>query len=141
MVRTLAVAACLAVAASGSADAEGWLAGKAENLPALELGLGDSGFEKKGGDYDIVTGKGYALKLTSTGKHECAWVAPEFFDNIHVRKVEVNKVEIKLAALKEIEMEEEGEAELYFVAIRPGSFAWACKGLEQKGFTGKFNVK
>ena len=49
--------------------------------------------------------------------------------------------EIKLAALKEIEMEEEGEAELFFVAIRPGEYTWSCRNLEAKGFTGKFIVK
>src|SRR5262245_53328830 len=141
MVRPLAPAACLINAASGPAVAEGWLAGKPQNFSSLELGLGYSGFEQKGGDYDIVTGKGYALKLTSTGKHQCAWAAPEFFDNNHVRKAEVNRVDIKLAALKEIEIEEAREADLYFVAIPPASYAWAWKRLEEKGFAGKFNVK
>ena len=121
--------------------AEGYLAGKAEALPELEIGLGESGFEKRGGDYDIVTGKGYSLKIKSTGKHECALVGSAFFDNIYVRKIEVNKVEIKIAALREIEMEDEGEAELFFVAIKPGEYSWSCRGLEEKGFTGKFTVK
>jgi hypothetical protein len=133
----------LAVAAAGSAahGQGGYIAGKAEKLPDLEIGLGDSGFEKKGGDYSIVTGKGYSLKIKSTGTHECAIVAPQFFNNIYVRKVEINKVEVKLHGLYEIEMEDEGEAELYFVAIRPGEYTWGCRNLEQKGLTGKFIVK
>lgn len=131
-----------AVAAAGSAAlAEGYIAGKAEKLPDLEIGLGDSGLEKKGGDYSIVTGKGYSLKIKSTGKHECAIVAPQFFNNIYVRKVEINKVEVKVHGLQEIEMEEEGEAELYFVVIRPGEYTWGCRNLEAKGLTGKFIVK
>lgn len=134
--------AALAVAITSShAHAEGYLAGKAEKLPDLEIGLGDSGLEKKGGDYSIVTGKGYSLKIKSTGKHECAIVAPQFFSNIYIRKVEINKVEIKLAGLYEIEMEEEGEAELFFVAIRPGEYTWACRNLEAKGLAGKFSIK
>ena len=141
MTRTRILAAALSFGLSGPAVAEGYLAGKPEALADLEIGLGDSGLEKKGGDYDIVTGKGYSLKIKSTGKHECALLAPAFFDNIFVRKVEVNKVEIKLAALKEIEMEEEGEAELFFVAIRPGEYTWSCRNLEARGFTGKFIVK
>ena len=127
--------------ATHSASSEGYLAGKAEALPDLEIGLGDSGLEKKGGDYSIVTGKGYSLKIKSTGKHECAIVAPQFFANIYIRKVEINKVEVKLSGLHEIEMEEEGEAELYFVAIRPGEYTWACRGLEAKNLTGKFSIK
>jgi len=121
--------------------ADGYIAGKAEALPDLEIGLGESGLEKKGGDYSIVTGKGYSLRIKSTGKHECAIVAPQFFNNIYIRKVEINKVEVKLAGLYEIEMEEEGEAELFFVAIRPGEYTWACRNLEEKGLAGKFSIK
>src|SRR5690606_38773223 len=45
--------------------ADGYIAGKAEALPDLEIGLGESGLEKKGGDYSIVTGKGYSLRIKS----------------------------------------------------------------------------
>ena len=138
--RSLFGAAALASSAC-AASAEGYLAGKAEKLEDLEIGLGESGLEKKGGDYAIVTGKGYSLKIKSTGKHECAIVAPEFFNNAYIRKVEINKVEVKLAGLIEIEMEQEGEAEVYFVAIRPGEYTWACRNLADKGLTGKFIVK
>jgi uncharacterized cupredoxin-like copper-binding protein len=141
MMRSCILAAALGIALSAPAAAEGYLAGKPTALTDLEIGLGDSGLEKKGGDYDIVTGKGYSLKIKSTGKHECALLAPAFFDNIFIRKIEVNKVEIKASALKEIEMEEEGEAELFFVAIKPGEYTWGCRNLEAKGFTGKFIVK
>lgn len=139
--RAFALLASLAVIAGTPALGEGYIAGKAEKLPDLEIGLGETGFEKKGGDYSIVTGKGYSLKIKSTGKHECAIVAPQFFDTIYVRKVEINKVEVKLAGLIEIEMEEEGEAELFFVAIRPGEYTWACRNLAEKGLTGKFIIK
>jgi len=135
------LAGCGLLLAAGPAAAEGYLAGKAEKLEDIEIGLGESGLEKKGGDYSIVTGKGYSLKIKSTGKHECAIVAPQFFANIYVRKVEINKVEIKLAGLREIEMEEAGEAELFFVAIRPGEYTWACRNLEEKGLAGKFSIK
>jgi uncharacterized cupredoxin-like copper-binding protein len=134
-------AACLLAAGVAPACAEGYIAGKPEALADLEIGLGESGLEKKGGDYSIETGKGYSLKIRSTGKHECAIVAPQFFDNIYVRKVEIDKVEVKLAGLKEIEMEEEGEAALFFVAIKPGEYTWACRNLAEKGLTGKFVIK
>lgn len=141
MIRGIALAGTVMVLAVTPAAAQGYLAGKAEKLTKLELGLGESGFDKKGGDYEIVTGKGYSLAISSTGVHECAFVAPSFFENIYLRKVEVNKVEIKVAALREIEMEQEGEAEIYFVAIKPGEYEWKCKGLDSKGMAGKFIVK
>jgi hypothetical protein len=58
-----------------------------------------------------------------------------------LRKVEVNSVEIKASNFYEIEVEREGEAELFFVPIRPGEYACGCKGLEGKGLAGKFVVK
>ena len=137
----IALVVAASLVAGSPARAEGYIAGKAEALPDLEIGLGESGLEKKGGDYSIVTGKGYSLKIKSTGKHECAIVAPQFFNNIYIRKVEINKVEVKLAGLIEIEMEEAGEAELFFVAIRPGTYTWGCRNLEEKGMSGKFIVK
>lgn len=126
---------------AGAAQAQGYLAQRTEKLPVLELGLGNAGFGVSQKDYNLQTGKGYVLKLKSTGAKECAWSAPDFSNFIWLRKVEVNKVEIKASHVYEIEMEREGEAELFFVPIRPGEYAWSCKGLEDKGMAGRFIVK
>lgn len=141
MCRLLCLILAAAVALPGVAGAEGYLALKPEKLPDLELGLGESGYGVSQKDYALVTGKAYRLKLKSTGRKECAWVAPEFANYIWLRKVEVNRVEIKASHVYEIEMEREGEAELFFVPIRPGNYAWGCRGLEDKGLAGKFIVK
>ncbi|MGX5736741.1 copper-binding protein [Bosea thiooxidans] len=125
----------------GTAQAEGYLAQKVERLPVLELGLGNAGYGVSQKDYNLQTGKGYVLKLKSTGAKECAWTAPEFSNFIWLRKVEVNKVEIKASHVYEIEMEREGEAELFFVPIRPGEYPWSCTGLAEKGMAGRFIVK
>jgi hypothetical protein len=135
---SIVVAAPLLV---GTAQAEGYLAQKVERLPVLELGLGDAGYGVSQKDYSLQTGRGYVLKLKSTGAKECAWRAPEFSNFIWVRKVEVNKVEIKASHIYEIEMEREGEAELFFVPIRPGEYPWSCAGLAEKGMAGRFIVK
>jgi hypothetical protein len=123
------------------AGAEGYLAQKPERLPGLELGLGETGYGVSHKDYVLTTGKAYRLKIKSTGQKECAWSAPELANYIWLRKVEVNHVEIKASHVYEIEMEREGEAELFFVPIRPGDYAWGCRGLEGKGMAGKFIVK
>jgi uncharacterized cupredoxin-like copper-binding protein len=136
-----AAATALTTWAPMRAWAEGYLALKPERLPDLELGLGESGYGVSQKDYALTTGKAYRLKIKSTGQKECAWEAPVFTNFIWLRKVEVNKVEIKASHVYEIEMEREGEAELFFVPIRPGDYAWACRGLEDKGMAGKFIVK
>jgi len=129
------------IAVPALARAEGDLALKPEKLPDMVLGLGEAGFGVSQKDFTLSTGKAYRLKIRSTGEKECAWQAPQFTNFIWLRKVEVNKVEIKASHVYEIEMEREGEAEIFFVPIRPGEYAWGCKGLESKGMTGRFIVK
>ena len=129
----------IAVPALGRA--EGDLALKPEKLPDMVLGLGEAGFGISQKDFTLSTGKAYRLKIRSTGEKECAWQAPQFTNFIWLRKIEVNKVEIKASHVYEIEMEREGEAEIFFVPIRPGEYAWGCRGLESKGMAGRFIVK
>jgi hypothetical protein len=131
----------LCLASPGAAIAEGDLTQKTERLPDLVLGTGEAGFGVSRKDFALTTGKAYRLKIKSTGQKECAWQAPEFSNVIWLRKVEVSKVEIKASHVYEIEMEREGEAEIFFVPIRPGEYAWGCKGLEGKGMAGRFIVK
>ena len=129
------------MAGPNGARAEGDLALKPEKLPDIVLGLGEAGFGVSQKDFTISTGKAYRLKIRSTGQKECAWQAPQFTNFIWLRKIEVNKVEIKASHVYEIEMEREGEAEIFFVPIRPGEYAWGCRGLESKGMAGRFIVK
>jgi hypothetical protein len=141
MCRLLCMIIAAAVVLPSLVAAEGYLALKPEKLPDLVLGLGETGYGVSQKDYALVTGKAYRLKLKSTGQKECAWAAPEFANYVWLRKVEVGHVEIKASHVYEIEMEREGEAELFFVPIRPGDYAWGCRGLEAKGLAGKFIVK
>ena len=135
----LLLAAALAI--PSLALAEGDLALRPQKLPDLKLGLGDAGYGVSQKDYALTTGKAYQLKITSTGAKPCAWEAPAFANFIWLRKVEINHVEVKASHVYEIEMEREGEAEIFFVPIRPGEYAWGCRGLESKGVAGKFIVK
>jgi hypothetical protein len=136
----LAVALALALC-GGEARAEGDLALKVTKLDDLVLGTGEAGFGVSHKTYDLVTGKAYSLMIKSTGAKECAWEAPEFANTIWLRKIEAGEVEIKASHLTEIEFEREGEAEIFFVPIRPGNFSWRCRGLEGKGMAGAFVIK
>jgi hypothetical protein len=140
--QVFALALALATAClGGAARAEGDLSLRVAKLDELLLGSGEAGFGVSRTSYDLVTGKAYSLKIKSTGAKECAWEAPEFANAIWLRKIEAGEVEIKVSHLREIEFEREGEAEIYFVPIRPGSFPWRCRGLEGKGMAGAFVVK
>jgi hypothetical protein len=141
MFRLLCMIIAVAVVLPSLVAAEGYLALKPEKLPDLVLGLGETGYGVSQKDYALTTGKAYRLKIKSTGQKECAWEAPTFANYIWLRKVEVGHVEVKASHVYEIEMEREGEAEIFFVPIRPGEYAWACRGLEGKGMAGKFIVK
>ena len=38
-------------------------------------------------------------------------------------------------------LEDAGEAEIFFLPIKPGSYPFYCKGLQNKGMEGRFVVK
>ncbi len=56
-------------------------------------------------EYRLKVGQGYRWKIQATPGAEYAFVAPAFFRNIWIRKVEAGDVEIKAATLDEIEFE------------------------------------
>jgi hypothetical protein len=129
MRRLTTAALLLSVMAAGEiAMAEGNLSRRPVALPTLELATGD-GFGISQTEYQIETGKAYKLEIKSTGIEECAFRADDFFRNIWLRKIEVGGLEIKTAQLNELEFEAEGEAEIFFVPIKPGRYPYGCKGL------------
>jgi uncharacterized cupredoxin-like copper-binding protein len=110
-------------------------------LPALVLGSEQSDYAMSENRYELETGKAYKLEIVSTGRKEYAIRAPEFFANIFLRKVEAGDMEIKAVSLTELEFEQEGEAELYFVPVKPGEYRFYSAGLEGKGMVGTFSVR
>ncbi|HLW29124.1 MAG TPA: hypothetical protein VKY54_15445 [Kiloniellales bacterium] len=124
-----------------AALAEGDLAIRPIELDTLEVAGGEYGFSVSHEEIELETGQAYTLTISSPGLQECAWRAPQFVENIYIRKIEVGEVEIKVRAFDELEFEEEGEAEIFFVPIRPGTFEWSCRGLEPRGVMGRFVVR
>ncbi len=142
-IRSLTLAALMSASALVSipASAEGDLTIRPERLPDLVLGSEQSDYSMSQNRYEIETGKAYKLKIESTGRKEYAMQAPEFFGAIYLRKVEAGDMEIKAVSLTELEFEQEGEAEIYFVPIKPGEYEFYMGGLEEKGMVGVFNVR
>ena len=110
-------------------------------LPDLRLGNEQSDYSMSQLEYQLETGRAYQLKIIASGQKEYAFQAPEFATSIFLRKVEAGGVEIKAITLTELEFEDSGEAEIFFVPIKPGKYRFYAKGLEGKGMLGYFVVK
>ncbi|HZX19263.1 MAG TPA: copper-binding protein [Pseudomonas sp.] len=141
--KTLALALILLSSLIGfdSIYAAGDLTRRTEKLPDLLLGSEASDYSLSQSEYQLETGKAYQLKIIASGQKEYAFQAPEFATSIYLRKVEAGGVEIKAITLIELEFEDAGEAEIFFVPIKPGTFRFYAKGLEGKGMLGHFVVK
>ncbi|HYJ58269.1 MAG TPA: hypothetical protein VEW64_02820 [Methyloceanibacter sp.] len=116
----------------------------AHNLVRLEplmLGSENDSAHMEPREYRLKVGQGYRWKIKASDQSEYAFVAPAFFRNIWIRKVEAGDVEIKAAILDEIEFESGGEAELFFVAVRPGTYDFGSRGLMERGLVGKIIVE
>ncbi len=121
--------------------AAGNLATRCAELPKLTFGVDDTGFKVSQDAYELETGKCYKLEIASTGNKEYAIRGEDFFRNVWLRKIEAGGIEIKANSLYELEFENEGEAEIFFVPIQPGSFMLSAKGMEDKGTAAVFNIK
>ena len=121
--------------------AAGDLTLRTQSLPNLEFGSEESDYAVSEKEYELETGVAYQLKVISDGQKECAFQAPEFSRSIFLRKVEAGGVEIKAITLVELEFEDAGEAELFFLPVKPGRYPFYCKGLQNKGMEGVFVVK
>ncbi|MBV0931878.1 cupredoxin domain-containing protein [Marinobacterium weihaiense] len=137
----LSLAASAMTLTSLPAVAEGDLTTRPERLPDLVLGSEVTDYAMSQARYELETGQAYKLKVVSSGLKEYALQAPGFFESIFLRKVEAGGMEIKAVALTELEFEQAGEAEIYFVPIKPGEFEFYMKGLEHKGMQGLFSVR
>ena len=120
--------------------AKGDLAIKAHPLELI-LGSESRDYDMSTKEFKLETGRAYRLKIKSLGFKEYAFIAPKFFRNIWIRKVEAGGIEIKASVINELEFEDAAEAEIFFVPIRPGFYEFKIRGLESKGMVGKIIVK
>jgi uncharacterized cupredoxin-like copper-binding protein len=140
----LAVGAIAVIAVLGTSRAQMLFDPSVHKLVRLEplvLGSEDNNFHMAPKEYRLKVGQGYRLKIRAATDFEYAFVAPTFFSNIWIRKVEVGDIEIKTRTLEEIEFEDEGEAELFFVAIRPGTYEFGARNMQERGMVGQFIVE
>lgn len=121
--------------------AAGDLTLRTQSLPDLKFGSEETDYAVSQKEYELETGIAYQLKVITDGQKECAFQAPEFSRSIFLRKVEAGGVEIKAITLVELEFEEAGEAEIFFLPVKPGRYPFYCNGLQNKGMEGTFVVR
>ena len=116
---------------------------KRENLPDLVLGNEDGNdFAVEGKDVELESGKAYRLRIVAKGRQEYKFYAPEFFRYVWWNQIVIEHKEIHGGGPPDhFEFDEPGEIAIEFVAIKPGSYTWAARGLEAKGMTGTITVK
>ncbi|WP_430913589.1 hypothetical protein [Methylobacterium sp. sgz302541] len=135
----LGLAGLLAVAPAFALD----LTKKRENLPDLVLGNEDGNdFVVENKDIELESGRAYRLRIVAKGRQEYKFYASEFFRYIWLNQIVINHLEIHGGGPPDhLEFDDPGEIAIEFVAIKPGSYTWAARGLESKGMTGTITVK
>lgn len=142
MRRTLALAICAGIiVVADDAGAAGYLAKRAEELPTLQIGIGQDGYGMEPKEYRLETGKGYKLTVKSTGLIECELDMREFLDNVWIRQLQAGEVEFVNPSFAVVALDDEGEFELTFVPIRPGEYEFGCEGLDEQGLEGVIIVE
>ena len=70
--------------------------------------------------YALESGKYYELTIVSDGTAELALEGPSFFRNVWINEIVINDIEIRPLGVESLEFDDEGEATISFVTIRPG---------------------
>lgn len=126
------------VAVSSEVRAAGDITKRAERLKTLELDA-SKGFSVK--TYEIETGKYYRWRIKSDGREEYKVVAPSLFRNSWISQVVIEEKEVKPMGLHAVEFDDEGEIDIWFVPIRPGTYSFFVEGLATQGFRGEMRVR
>lgn len=90
-----------------------------EKLPELTLSAG----QPIARDHlTLKSGKYYTLKIEADGSQELALEGAGFFRAVWINEIVIEGIEIRPLGVDSIEFDEAGEAEIRFVAVKPGSY-------------------
>ena len=141
MIRTMcatALVAGLAAGWTGEVQAQAGLLSGRTDLEPITLA---SGQPMTKAPYELQAGKYYRIAIQSDGSAELAVAGPEFFRNMWVNEVVINDIEVRPLGVDSIEFDDEGEATISFVPIRPGTFVLRVPGTSSDAQQAVFNVK
>ena len=141
MIRTMCATALVAGLAAGWAGEVQAQAGLLSGRTDLEPITLASGQPMTKAPYELQAGKYYRIAIQSDGSAELAVAGPEFFRNMWVNEVVINDIEVRPLGVDSIEFDDEGEATISFVPIRPGTFVLRVPGTSSDAQQAVFNVK
>lgn len=134
----LAATAFVALTIESGAWAQSGLITKAERLPPITLASGKPLAEAS---YELEAGKYYHLAIEADGSAELAIGGAEFFRNVWVNEIVINKIEIRpMGGIHSIEFDDAGTATITFIPIRPGRFELRIPGTTGETQAAVFNV-
>lgn len=138
LLAAVAVTAAATLAHVGDAHAQAGLLGHRTDLEPITLASGKPLAAKP---YELESGKYYRIAIEADGSAELAVAGPEFFRNVWVNEVVINDIEVRPLGVDSIEFDDEGEATISFVPIRPGTFVLKIPGTSSDSQQAVFNVK
>lgn len=112
-----------------------------KDMEPLVLGSKDNNFHMEPKEYRLTVGQGYRWEIKADTDFEYSVVAPEFFRNVFIRKIEADEIEISTPTLEKISFEDVAEAEIVFVAIRPGTYEFGVEKMKERGMVGRIIVE
>ncbi len=123
--KSLAVVSALLV--SQFAFAQSGIVGKAVELPPITL---SSGMPLAAEPLVLESGTYYEIVIRSDGSAEMAISGAKFFRNCWIDEIVINDIEVRPLGLDSLEFDDEGEAEISFIPIKPGRFELTAPGVE-----------
>ncbi len=108
------------------------------DLDPIELTAGSM---KSAGTYELNSGGYYRIVIKSDGTAETAIEGADLFRNSWINEVVINEIEVRPLGLDSIEFDDEGEAEISFVAITPGTYHVRIRGTTGETQQATFTVK
>jgi hypothetical protein len=78
--------------------------------------------------YMLKSGMYYKISIIADGSAELALSGGDFFRAVWVNEIVINDIEIRPMGIHSLEFDDEGEAEMSFIAITPGTFELSIPG-------------
>ncbi len=133
MKRAIILAFATALLAS-PALAQSGLVGRAQDLPGITL---SSGMPLADKPLELEAGVYYRISIKADGSAEMALSGPAFFRNCWVNEIVISDIEVRPIGVDSIEFDDEGEATISFICIKPGQFELRAPGTEPLAVTVK----
>ncbi len=103
------------------------MTGKANHTDLAPLTL-SSGKPVADAPYLLKAGGYYSIMVQADGTAELGLSGGDFFRAIWVNEVVINDIEVRPMGLASLEFDDEGEAEISFIAIQPGTYTLSIPG-------------